>query len=76
MIKNSVGRGGLNKKADVKVVQQLLNNYINTQYVIFFANLIEDGICGNKTIDAIKLILNWLFLLTILPGNGCWSHLL
>ena len=55
MIKNSVGRGGLNKKTDVKIVQQLLNNYINTQYIIYFENLTEDGICGNKTIEAIKV---------------------
>jgi len=55
MIKNSVGRGGLNKKPDVKIVQQLLNSYINTQYLIYFASLTEDGLCGKKTIEAIKV---------------------
>ncbi|VAW64382.1 hypothetical protein MNBD_GAMMA08-2846 [hydrothermal vent metagenome] len=55
MIKGSVGRGGLNKKKDVEIVQKLLNNYVNGQYTIYFGTLVEDGKCKAKTIDAIKV---------------------
>lgn len=38
----------------MKIVQKLLNQYLNCQRVIYFPKLAEDGNCGAKTIDAIK----------------------
>lgn len=55
MIKGSVGRGGLNNKPDVLVVQKLLNNYMKKQPALKLALLVEDGACGAKTINAIKI---------------------
>jgi predicted chitinase len=46
-ISASVGKGAVNKKADVKVVQDLLNKKIS-------AGLTVDGLIGPKTIGAIK----------------------
>jgi hypothetical protein len=46
-ISASVGRGGKNIKADVELVQSLLNKRIN-------AGLGEDGACGNASKAAIK----------------------
>lgn len=54
MIKASVGRGGLNQKADVLKVQALLNNYINSQYILLLSPLKVDGACGAKTLAAIN----------------------
>lgn len=44
-IKRSVGKKGTNRKSDVKLIQELLNQK--------GANLGVDGMCGNKTIKAI-----------------------
>lgn len=46
-ISASVGKGGVNKKEDVTLVQQLLNKKGASPA------LVEDGDCGNKTITAI-----------------------
>lgn len=54
MIKGSVGFGGANKKADVELVQTLLNAYIKDQNPTHLRELKVDGICMHKTIDAIK----------------------
>jgi hypothetical protein len=45
----SVGRGGLNRRDDVVTLQRL----INAKLPIPLAPLVEDGICGPKTIFAI-----------------------
>lgn len=47
----SVGNGGVNRRADVKIVQKLLNQYIAT---IGIKRLVEDGLIGPKTIKAIR----------------------
>jgi hypothetical protein len=46
-ISDSVGKNGKNKKADVTLIQNLLNQKNN-------AGLVVDGDCGNKTIIAIE----------------------
>jgi hypothetical protein len=50
-IVKSVGAGGQNNKADVRVVQTLLNNFINA---LGLPALVADGDCGEKTIKAIR----------------------
>ena len=55
MIKNSVGRGGMNYPVDVKIVQRLLNKYVGRQSISYFKKLREDGVCGSQTINAIKI---------------------
>ncbi len=52
-IKNSVGQGGLNTWGDTLVVQQLLNGHISIG-AIGVALLVEDGVCGDLTIGAIR----------------------
>ncbi len=48
-ISGSVGQGGLNHRADVLTVQRL----INAKLPIPLAPLVEDGVCGPKTLFAI-----------------------
>lgn len=55
MIKSSVGKGGVNKKKDVTLVQELLNNYQSTQAKVYFKKLKEDGAVGKNTLYAIKI---------------------
>ncbi len=59
-ISNSVGEGGVNKFADVTLVQKLLNialKKLKESNLVFehFAPLVEDGICGPKTKKAIVI---------------------
>lgn len=51
-IQRSVGAGGANQSADVKYVQDLLNRHTNFAYN--FGKIGVDGVCGPKTINAIK----------------------
>ena len=51
MIRGSVGQGGFNNAADVRIVQRLLNETIPHGQVV----LAIDGIVGPKTISAIRL---------------------
>lgn len=55
MIRCSVGRAGLNKAYDVKTSQELLNNYLLGQIVLFIPLLRVDGKCGKKTISLIEI---------------------
>jgi hypothetical protein len=48
-ISGSVGQGGRNQRADVLTVQRL----INAKLPASVARLVEDGVCGAKTISAI-----------------------
>lgn len=50
-ISQSVGVGGVNKKADVAIVQKLLNTHVDTLGLLALAT---EGDCGAKTIAAIK----------------------
>ena len=50
-IVKSVGAGGANNKADVRVVQTLLNNFIQA---LGLPALVADGDCGEKSIKAIR----------------------
>lgn len=50
-IAKSVGSGGRNNKADVRVVQTLLNNFI---HALGLPALDPDGDCGDKTVKAIR----------------------
>jgi hypothetical protein len=50
-IVKSVGAGGANNKADVRVVQTLLNNFING---LGLPALFVDGDCGEKSVTAIR----------------------
>lgn len=52
-IERSVGNKGLNKRADVELIQTLLNCYIK-QFTPSLL-LVADGKCGKKTIDAITI---------------------
>lgn len=52
IINSSVGRGGINRAEDVRLVQHLLNNTIGTTGGIL---LVVDGIAGPKTAAAIEL---------------------
>jgi hypothetical protein len=52
-IERSVGNKGLNKIADVELIQTLLNCYIK-QFTPSLL-LVADGKCGKKTIDAITI---------------------
>ena len=47
-ITNTVGRGGKNRKADVRKIQNALNQ------VVSGAALVVDGDCGSKTIARIE----------------------
>jgi hypothetical protein len=49
-ISSSVGKGGKNKSEDVKIVQELLNDFTK---MCGFKKLDEDGLIGPKTISAI-----------------------
>ncbi len=49
----SVGEGGVNWEFDVEQIQQLLN--LNLHFLKGLNPLIEDGLAGNNTIEAIKL---------------------
>ncbi len=50
-IAQSVGVGGQNQKADVRIVQALLNNFAHTLGINALA---VDGACGTGTVNAIK----------------------
>lgn len=50
-IKNSVGRGGVNRKTDVRLIQGLLNNFTIPNISI---PLVIDGVAGNKTFKRIE----------------------
>lgn len=50
-IGESVGQGGVNTLADVLIVQQLLNKHVQSLGV---PPLVEDGLIGDNTIDAIR----------------------
>jgi metacaspase-1 len=52
-ISDSVGKNGANKRADVKIVQGLLNKVPSGEGGVS-VKLVEDGLIGNKTINAIK----------------------
>jgi len=52
-ISDSVGKNGVNKMADVKIVQGLLNKVPSAEGGVN-VKLVEDGLIGNKTINAIK----------------------
>lgn len=52
-ISDSVGKNGVNRKADVKIVQGLLNKVPAGEGGVS-VKLAEDGLIGNKTINAIK----------------------
>jgi hypothetical protein len=49
-IKKSVGKGGKNEEADVKIVQELLNKFAK---IGGYSKLKEDGRVGDKTLSAI-----------------------
>ena len=70
-ISASVGRGGVNRSMDVMTIQKLLNNKTH-------AGLIADGVCGQKTIEAI-LAFQRTFLPNpdgrIDPGGSSWRRL-
>ena len=51
-IKQSVGINGVNQRADVKLIQVLLNSHAAWQSP--FTNLKVDGLIGAKTNNAIK----------------------
>ncbi len=51
LLQGSVGRGGVNQPADVKLVQRLLNNVLAAQHRQL---LVEDGLTGPKTNAAIE----------------------
>jgi hypothetical protein len=57
----SVGMGGQNNKADVIIVQRLLNNFVTALNLVA---LTADGGCGEKTITAIRK-----FQMTHFGGN-------
>lgn len=70
-ISGSVGKKGDNKKADIKIVQNLLKEKIN-------APLKGSGICGPKTIKAIKNFQTKIGESTsglIKPGDATWKKL-
>lgn len=50
----SVGKGGINRSADVKTIQILIN--FNLEKFPETVPLIVDGDCGNKTITAIEML--------------------
>lgn len=50
-IMKSVGAGGHNNKSDVRIVQTLLNNFVNA---LGLNALVVDGDCGDNTIKAIR----------------------
>jgi peptidoglycan hydrolase-like protein with peptidoglycan-binding domain len=50
-ISKSVGKGAQNEKADVRIVQALLNNFTG---VLGLSALVADGYCGSGTIAAIE----------------------
>jgi murein endopeptidase len=72
-IKKSVGLGGVNNTADVKVVQTLLNQIGD------HAALVVNGTCGNDTIAAIKAFQSGFFSVPdgrIDPGGQTIKRLL
>jgi peptidoglycan hydrolase-like protein with peptidoglycan-binding domain len=52
-ISDSVGKNGVNKKGDVRIIQGLLNKVPAAEGGVN-VKLVEDGLIGNKTINAIK----------------------
>ncbi|MCP4440093.1 MAG: peptidoglycan-binding protein [Aureispira sp.] len=68
----AVGKGGKNKKADVLLIQQLLNQKES-------AGLVEDGAYGNNTLNAIKTFQKSIFngwadgLISV--GGTTWNKL-
>jgi peptidoglycan hydrolase-like protein with peptidoglycan-binding domain len=50
-ILKSVGIGGQNNKADVIIIQRLLNNYVTA---LNLSTLVTDGGCGDRTVTAIR----------------------
>lgn len=77
-ISASVGLNAANRHDDVKLVQQLLNQ--NRPRIVNSREIIEDGICGPKTIDAIKLFQKQIAGLNnpdgrVDPGGKTWQAL-
>ncbi|WP_231759383.1 peptidoglycan-binding domain-containing protein [Microbulbifer elongatus] len=56
-IQYKVGRKAPNKREDVRCIQQLLNRALKQFPSIRggFKPLTEDGVCGNLTLEAIKV---------------------
>lgn len=52
-LQNSVGAGGTNLRSDVRWVQRKLNHAIDGRK-IHIKRLAEDGLCGPRTISAIR----------------------
>jgi LAS superfamily LD-carboxypeptidase LdcB len=50
MLNSSVGRGGVNRPDDIRLVQRLINSHLPVRQ----GPLSEDGICGPRTIFAIE----------------------
>jgi hypothetical protein len=50
ILNSSVGRGGVNRPDDIRLVQRLINSHLPVRLV----PLSEDGICGPRTIFAIE----------------------
>lgn len=77
-ISASVGLNGTNRHDDVQLVQKLLNQ--NRQRIVGAREILEDGICGPKTIDAIKLFQKEIAGLQnpdgrVDPGGKTWQAL-
>lgn len=53
-ITKSVGQKAVNIYYDVKTIQQLINLNLHLQSLRFLKPLVEDGICGQNTITAIR----------------------
>lgn len=78
-INQSVGKGGANQRADVLVVQRLLN--LSLQYLIPLMRLKEDGDCGPVTVGMITEFQRRVLKLKrpdgrVDPGKGTFKKLL
>lgn len=69
MITGSVGRDGLNRVADTREVQKLLNYFLQNYPQLQIAVLDEDGLCGKFTIAAIEAFQRHQLGLTEVSGR-------